>query len=133
MQVLGEQDLHFGDLLGGVAHEVSPLDPVQAGQFRIRSGNRTVEVDFLLPSELLRNGGGHIPLQFGPGAGAYRGQGGSDPLVPFNPVDPVLLEGSGPGGGWTWFYLGGTALPPAQAPLGAYSGTITITIADLGS
>lgn len=127
--VQGRQDLAFGQLLGGVSERVDPLNAVQAGQFRFRAANRTVEIRFVLPGSLNGPGGGSVPLVFGVGDGAYDlDQGGA--TVFFDPSQPQTVTPTSP---WAWLYLGGTAQPPTQVPSGAYSGTITLTIADLGS
>ena len=126
------QDLTFGELLGGMGSTIAPLDPVRSGQLRIRgSEGQSVEIRFDLPDALERGAGGSIPLLFGAGDAHFSPSGGTGDRIPFDPGAPwsVTLTRQG----WSWIYLGGTALPPTHAPIGSYSGTITLTISDLGS
>lgn len=132
LTVQGQQDLQFGQLLGGVVSQVSPDDAGQNAQLRIRGRqNQTLEVAFDLPGALQRPAGGQIPLTFGPSDAHFSASGGTGDRLPFDPTTPwtVTLTQQG----WSWIFLGGAALPPAQAPLGEYSATITLTISDLGS
>jgi hypothetical protein len=131
MAVQGQQDLSFGDLLGGLTKRVDPGDPTGAAQIRVRGGRQTVELSFILPGALSANGGGSIPLHFGPGDAFFSESGHSGDRQPFDPTTPWTVTLDQPG--WRWIYLGGTALPPPASPLGEYSGTITLTISDLGS
>jgi hypothetical protein len=127
----GRQDLAFGELMGTLNSRVAPDDPSQAAQFRIRGRNRTVEISFALPAALVRAGGGEVPLGFVSGDAFFWPLGLGGAYVPFDPTAPwtVTLGDDD----WEWITLGGTALPPAQAPLGSYSAGITLIVADLGS
>ncbi len=128
----GMQGLSFGDLLTGVPRPVPPSDPSLSGQFRVRQGNRTVQVSFLLPPALVGPGGAQVPLQFGPGDAVYSTNQSPAGGVAFDPGAPWILPAGG-GGGWNWIFLGGTALPPPSVPQGSYQATVVITLIDLGS
>jgi len=126
------QPLNFGDLLGGLPTTVLRTDPINSGQFDIR-GERLTEVlvDLLLPSALVGPGGATVPLTFGPGTAGYSPDGSIGSQVAFDPAVPqaVRLPGNGRGA----VFLGGTASPPGQVAVGAYSATITITISYIGN
>jgi hypothetical protein len=72
-----------------------------------------------------------VPLVFGPGTGGYSATQDIDSQVGFDPWVPTVL--ALPQNGRGMIYLGGTALPPAQAPAGAYSATVTLTISYVGN
>jgi hypothetical protein len=132
LAVQGQQGLAFGSLLGGIATPVPVSDPANAAQFRVRQGNRTVEVSFLLPTAMTRAGGGEVPLVFSTVDAAYSTTQNAAGGTPFDPNLPWLLPPGG-GGGWNWIFLGGTAHPPHGAPPGSYQATLVLTITDLGS
>jgi hypothetical protein len=132
LAVQGRQGLSFGSLLGGVPTPVPLSDPANAAQFRVRQGNRTVEVSFLLPTAMTRAGGGEVPLAFSTMDAVYSTSQNASGGTPFDPNLPWLLPPGG-GGGWNWIFLGGTAHPPHGAPAGSYQATLVLTIIDLGS
>lgn len=129
----GEQPLAFGELLGGVPRTVAPTDPVHAAHYRVRVHRRTVQVSFLLPSALVREGGGgELPLSFGPGDAFFTTGGGPQPSAQyFDPTTPWVVSGHNPG--WSQIRLGGTVLPPVNAPRGSYRAPVVLTLADLGN
>jgi hypothetical protein len=132
LAVQSRQDLSFGELLGGLGSTIAPHDPVRSGQLRIRgSAGQSLELQFDLPDALERGAGGSIPLHFEAGDAHFSASGGTGDRIPFDPGTPWTVTLSSQG--WSWVFLGGTALPPAQAPIGSYTGTITLTISDLGS
>jgi hypothetical protein len=128
----GQQALDFGELLGGLAQVVAPTDPVYAARIQISGRNRDdVLVSFLLPAALQGPGGAVVPLVFGPGSAGYAPGQDINSQIAFDPaVSSVLTL---PGNGRGMIYLGGTALPPAQAVVGAYSATITLTLSYVGN
>jgi hypothetical protein len=127
----GEQSLQFGELLGGLPRSVSPTDPASSAQFRVRAFRRTAEVSFVLPAELTGSNGGALPLSFGGMDAMYSPTGRVGDGVSFDPNAPFVISDAPPG--WGWIYLGGTVIPPTSAPLGAYTATILLVLADLGS
>ncbi|TVP42676.1 MAG: hypothetical protein EA350_14955 [Gemmatimonadales bacterium] len=128
----GQQTLAFGDLLGGLARRIPPTDPADSGQFRVRLFQTTAQVSFLLPAALQRAGGGELPLSFGPGDAIFTRTGGGAGSVVFDPTVGTVISGDSTPG-WSWIYIGGTVLPPTSARPGAYTGTIVLTLADLGN
>jgi len=131
LAVQGRQDVSFGELIRGVPTEVAPGDPLNSGWFRIRLGNRTVQVSFILPGELTGPGGAGIPLDFVAGHAAFSPGDTDTDLIPFDPSHPAVFSGNG--SPWTRVYLGGRATPPSNSPVGIYSGSIVLVVADLGS
>jgi hypothetical protein len=127
----GQQGLSFGNLLVGVPEPVLPADPARSAQFRVRQGNRTVQVSFVLPGALEGPGGTQVPLSFGPMDAVYSATQNAAGGVPFDPTTPWILPAGG--GGWNWIFLGGTALAPPSAAQGAYQASILIVLTDLGS
>lgn len=128
----GQQALDFGELLGGLAQVVAPTDPVYAARIQI-SGRRQddVLVSFLLPAALEGPAGAVVPLMFGPGSAGYAPGQDINSQIAFDPaVSSVFTL---PNNGRGMIYLGGTALPPAQAVVGAYSATITLTLSYVGN
>ncbi len=132
LAVQGQQDLSFGELLGGLATRVSPNDAGRNAQLRIRGArDQTIEISFDLPAEMSRPEGGSIPLLFGAADAQFSASGGTGDRIPFDPNTPWTITLTQQG--WSWIFLGGTVQPPPQAPLGTYSATITLTLSDLGS
>lgn len=131
LAVQGRQDLSFGEVIAGVPTTVVPTDPSRSAQLRIRGRRgQVLELTFDLPATLDRAGGGAIRLGFGPGDAHFSARGGMGGRVPFDPTTPwtVTLTRQG----WSWVFLGGSALPSIQAAAGSYSGSIVLTVSDLG-
>jgi len=132
LRVDPRQPLSFGTLLGGVAQTVARTDPLNAAQIRIRgTGDSDLLVSFLLPPALIGPGGASVPLTFGAGSAGYSPTRDVDDQRPFDPSAPTVL--GLPRNGQGMIYLGGTALPPAQATAGSYGATIVLTISHLGN
>jgi len=127
----GEQSLQFGELLGGLPRTVMPGDPANAAQFRFRAFRRTAQVSFVLPTQLTGSNGGALPLSFSGMDAMYSPTGRVGDGVSFDPRTPFVISDAP--SGWSWLYLGGTVTPPVNAPLGAYTATILLVLADLGS
>ena len=72
-----------------------------------------------------------MPLSFGPAAAGYSPTRDIDSQIAFDPQVPNVLPL--PNNGRGIIYLGGTATPPAQATVGAYAATITLTISYVGN
>ncbi len=133
LSVQGQQGLSFGTLMGGIPSQVPASDPSNAAQFRVRQGNRTVEVSFLLPASMTRAGGGEVPLTFSTLDAVYSSTQSPAGGTPFDPNTPWILPPGDGGGAWNWIFLGGTAQPPHGAPQGNYQATLVLTITNLGS
>jgi hypothetical protein len=132
LRVDAEQGLAFGDVIPGVPHVVSRTDPIGAARIEIRGANRSdIVLSFLLPLQLTGPGGAGLPLTFGAGAAGFSQSGNINAQVSFDPHSSVVFSLANNGKGTV--YLGGTLLPPAQAPTGPYQATITLTISYVGS
>lgn len=125
-------DLTFGALFPGVATTIQPLDAVNAGRFDIR-GNKQAEVDIelTLPAALVSGGGAQLPLTFGPADGSYSQTPNANGATLFDPRVPLVTRLGN--SGRVYVYLGGTATPGGQQKSGAYSATITLTVAYTGN
>lgn len=132
LQVRGIQGLTFGTVLAGVPWVVPRTDVANTAQFEIR-GERQAEVlvTFLLPVALTGPGTAALPLSFGPADGGYSPDDNIARASPFDPhvPNPVVLPTNGRG----TVYLGGTVSPPPSTPAGAYTATLTLTVAYTGN
>jgi hypothetical protein len=127
-QVTGIRDLAFGIVIRGVQTTVAPSDPVRSGRFYVRHRlNRQVRLQFTLPTQLARvGGGGNLPINFPTNSGIARGTAGSSVPVTFNPnVTQNFNLVTSPD-----FYvnLGGRVSPAANQASGNYRGTVTLTV-----
>lgn len=132
LRVDGQQPLSFGELLGGLPQTILRTDPLNSARIQISGrGNSDVLVSFLLPPALVGPGGATVPLSWGPGVAGYSPTRDIDSQIAFDPQVPNVL--GLPNNGRGTIYLGGTAIPPAQATVGAYAATITLTISYVGN
>lgn len=132
LQVSGEQDLNFGELLSGIPTTIARTDALNSGQIVIRGARGTdIEVTLLLPDDLVGPGGATIPVSFPPGSAGFAPfffifiQQAFDPGVP-NTFRIGFF-------GQSAIYLGGTATAPLQSPAGVYSNTVTAVVANLSN
>ncbi|MEX2466274.1 MAG: hypothetical protein WD995_05155 [Gemmatimonadota bacterium] len=132
LRVDAQQALDFGELLGGLPQVVPANDPINAGRMQVSGqGGSDVLVSFLLPTALDGPGNAAVPLVFGPGAAGYSATQDIDGQLAFDPsISNVFTL---PQNGRGTLYLGGTAIPPAQAVVGSYAATITLTISYVGN
>lgn len=132
LRVQARQALDFGVLLGGLPQVVLPSDAIHAAQIQIAGrGGSEVLVSFLLPSALRGPGGSAVALSFGAGSAGYSPTEDIDAQFAIDPsASNVLML---PRNGRGMLYLGGTATPPAQAAIGSYSATITLTLSYVGN
>lgn len=127
-QVVGIRDLAFGFVVRGVPTTVTPNDPVRSGRFYVRHIlNRQVRLNFTLPNQLPRVGGGdNLPIAFPNNYAVAQGTAGNSVPVTFNPqaVQTFTLVTSPD------FYvnLGGRVSPRANQMTGTYRGTVTLTV-----
>jgi len=125
------RDLRFGTLLPGIPMSVLYDDVHRAGLFEVR-GERSssVRIELTLPSSMTTSSGYELSLFFGPGDGAYADDRGRPHGIPFDPRAPLvaILGASGK----LYVRLGGTALPDRMQATGEYSGTISLTVYDVG-
>ena len=131
LRVDGRRTLSFGAVLPGVVTTVRPTDAANAGQFDISGVKYTeVEISFALPTAMQGPAGATIPLSFGPLSAGYSSSGAMADQTPADPRTPFTLTLSGNGRGFV--YLGGMLVPAGQQRAGAYSATITLTVAYTG-
>lgn len=125
--VSGVRDLAFGPVIRGVPSTVTPSDPIRSGRFYIRHIlNRQVRLQFNLPTQLARvGGGGNLAISFNTTSAIAQGTGPTSVPVPFDPNTAITftLVSS------TDFYvnLGGRVAPTGTQATGTYRGTITLT------
>jgi hypothetical protein len=124
--VTGIRNLNFGIVIRGVATSVPPNDPIRSGRFYVRHRlNRQVQLRFTLPTNLVRAGGGNLPITFAGTDAIAQGTAGTSVPVNFNPnvIQTFTLVTSAD------FYInvGGRVSPAAGQATGNYTGTITLT------
>ncbi|MDX2120853.1 MAG: hypothetical protein SF070_07255 [Gemmatimonadota bacterium] len=126
--VTGIRDLAFGVVIRGVQTTVAPSDPVKSGRFYVRHRlNRQVRLQFTLPTQLARvGGGGNLPITFPNNSAIARGTAGSSVPVTFNPnvAQTFNLVTSAD----FFVNLGGRVSPAANQATGNYRGTVTLTV-----
>lgn len=126
--VTGVRDLAFGIVIRGVQTTVAPADPVKSGRFYVRHRiNRQVRIQFTLPTQLARiGGGGNLPITFPTNSGIAQGTAGSSLPLTFNPnvAQTFNLVTSAD----FFVNLGGRVSPAANQATGNYRGTVTLTV-----
>lgn len=126
--VTGIRDLAFGVVIRGVQTTVAPSDPVKSGRFYVRHRlNRQVRLQFTLPTQLARvGGGGNLPITFPNNSAIAQGTAGSSVPVTFNPnvAQTFNLVTSAD----FFVNLGGRVSPAANQATGNYRGTVTLTV-----
>ena len=132
LQVQRRRNLRFDQILPGAPTTVLWNDAARAGRYRVR-GNRNSEilVDFFLPGQMSGRQGRSIPVAFGPGDAVYVPDGNLGSAIPFDPRVPTTLRL--PASGRGLIFLGGTALPPAQARTGRYRARVALTVSYTGN
>ena len=132
LNVIGRQGLTFGTMWSGQPAQVSRQDPLRSGQIELRGMRLTdVQVTFSLPAALAGPGGAQLPLSFGANDG---GVGTSSAITAATGFDPRLSHVARfSDNGRLYLFLGGTALPGAGQTAGAYTATVTVTVAYTGT
>jgi hypothetical protein len=128
--LLQGRQLVFGSLIPGVPERVSVFDAARRAELVIE-GSGTVELMLLLPDGLAGEGGGSVPLRFGPGDAAVLAPGSAE-AVAFDPHRSVrvLLD---PRRGPTRILIGGTALASDAQIGGSYRATISVAVVNSGT
>jgi hypothetical protein len=122
----GVRTLAFGPVVRGVQNTVAPADPIKSGRFYIKYIlNRNVRLQFALPTQLTRTGGGNLPITFSTTSAVAQGTGPTSTPVPFDPNTAITFQLVSS----TDFYvnLGARVSPAANQTTGNYAGTITLT------
>ena len=124
---VGTRDLAFGSVIPGVMTSVAPTDPVKSGIYTITApvGTR-LRLDFTLPNQLVRAGGGQMTVNFPNGDAILQETGpGSVPssqnpksMKPYTMTKGTQLQ----------VYLGGDVSPTAGQATGLYTATIMLTV-----
>lgn len=126
--VTGIRDLAFGIVIRGVQTTVAPADPVKSGRFYVRHRlNRQVRIQFTLPTQLARvGGGGNLPITFPNNSGIAQGTAGNSVPLTFNPnvAQTFNLVTSAD----FFVNLGGRVSPATNQATGNYRGTVTLTV-----
>ena len=129
IQVTGIQGVDFGSMVPGISKVVSRSDALSAARFDIKGAGsgRTVEVQFSLPAALTGPGGASLPLSYTAGDAGYSAQQSIGSQTGFDPRTPFVATLSG--NGRASVFLGCRASPAANQPPGAYSATLTLSVA----
>jgi hypothetical protein len=129
IQVTGIQGVDFGSMVPGISKAVSRTDALSAARFDIKGAGsgRTVEVQFSLPAALTGPGGASLPLSYSAGDAGYSAQQSIGSQTGFDPrtVFVATLSANGRGS----VFLGCRASPAANQPPGAYTATLTLSVA----
>lgn len=132
LNVIGRQGLTFGTMWSGQAAQVSRQDPLRSGQIELRGMRLTdVQVSFSLPAALTGPGGSQLPLTFGAEDGGVGTTAAITTATGFDPRLPRVAQFSD--NGRLYLFLGGTANPGVGQTAGAYTATITVTVAYTGT
>jgi len=127
--VTSVRGLAFGTLLPGVPVVVPPSDAARGAQFDIRANNRgVVLIAFALPVAMT-GPGAPLPLSFGATSAGFSASGSTTGMTLFDPRVP--FTGTVSNNGRATIFLGGTALPAGTQGAGSYTGTVTLTVANV--
>lgn len=106
---------------------VAPTDPVKSGQWNITApvGTR-VQIRLTTPGQLLRSGGGSMPVNFQNNDVFVQGSWTGAPIESFNPNATKNFTFTG--GRQALLRLGGRVTPAANQLTGPYANTVICTI-----
>ena len=129
IQVTGSQGVSVGGMVPGISKAVVRTDALNAARFDIKGGGsgRTVELQFSLPGALTGPGGASVPLSYTAGDAGFSAQQSIGSQTGFDPRVPFIATLSANGRGSV--FLGCRASPAANQPSGAYSATLTLSVA----
>jgi hypothetical protein len=127
--VTSVRGLAFGTLLPGVPLVVPPADAARSAQFDIRVNNRGLAlITFILPP-VMTGPAATMPLSFGATSAGFSDTGSTAGMTLFDPRAP--FTGTASTNGRATIFLGGTALPAGTQRAGSYTGTVTLTVANV--
>jgi hypothetical protein len=127
----GSQGITFGAVFPGVSVTVLPNDATRAGTFDVRGQkNLQVQFTFTLPTAMSAGAGKTMPMVFGATSARYARTANLGTSTVFDPRVPLLARLSGTGRLYIW--LGGAVSPSPTQAAGAYSATVTLTMAYTG-
>ena len=130
LNVTGQSDLQFIDVLPGVNQTVLPTDGT-AGEFRVSgAGTSEVTLDFQLPADLAGAvTAATMPIVFDADDAGFTDVSGGTQTT----FDPNTQETTSLVGGGLWVYLGGTVQPSGAQAFDLYSATVTLNVAYTGN
>ncbi len=130
LEVSGEEDLRFGDVIPGIASTIAATDVGNAGRFQIQGGgNQEVSLSFDNLTELAATGGATLPFAFGSSSAGFGVSSGEADGT----FDPLAGTDQRLDNGVLYVFVGGTVTPTAGQPAGSYEGQITLNVAYTGN
>jgi uncharacterized protein DUF4402 len=124
INVLGAQQLNFGNVFPGVNKTIAATDLTNAGRFDVTGQASTpVTLSFTLPATL-SSGGNTMPIVSYTGVHAQNNaQTGGTAFTPASGATPTLN-----GGGALWVWVGAQVQPATNQVAGVYTGSVTMTV-----
>jgi hypothetical protein len=134
LTVTGTNNLAFGNVYPGVNKSIAYSDATNAGKFSVTGyGGAQVSVGFTLPTTL--NGPSSSTLPIDSWTGYYNttnsATSGGSTFTPSASVVTTNLSGSG-GTGSLFVFVGARVSPTGTQTAGAYTNTVTMTVAYTG-
>jgi len=125
--ITGVRNLAFGVVIRGVATTVAPGDPIRSGRFYVRHIlGRQVQLDFTLPTQLARvGGGGTLAITFQNGDAVAQQTAPGSPPTPFDPTKKKKIKLTDSAD--LFVNLGGRVSPTPTQATGSYIGTVILT------
>lgn len=125
INVVGAQQLSFGNVFPGVIKTVDATDLTNAGRFDVTGQASTpVTLSFTLPG-LLNSGGNTMPIVNYTGVHAQdNAQAGGVAFAPASGTTATLNAFSGS----LWVWVGAQVQPATNQVAGVYTGSITMTV-----
>jgi hypothetical protein len=124
INVVGAQQLSFGNVFPGVNKTVAATDLTNAGRFDVTGqANTPVTLSFTLPATL-SSGANTMPIVSYTGEHAQNNaQTGATAFTPASGATPTLN-----GSGALWVWVGAQVQPATNQAAGVYTGSITMTV-----
>ena len=124
INVVGAQQLSFGNVFPGVNKTINASDLSNAGRFDVTGqANAPVTLSFTLPATL-SSGGNTMPIVSYAGVHAQNNaQTGGTAFAPVSGATPTLN-----GSGALWVWVGAQVQPATNQVAGVYTGSITMTV-----
>jgi hypothetical protein len=124
IDVVGAQQLDFGNVFPGVNKTVAATDLVNSGRFDVTGQvNTPVTLSFTLPATL-SFGANTMPIVSY--TGVYAQNSAQTPGTAFAPASGATPTLSGIGALWVW--IGAQVQPATNQAAGIYTGSITMTV-----
>lgn len=124
INVVGAQQLNFGNVFPGVNKTVAATDLANAGRFDVTGqANTPVTLSFTLPATL-SSGGNTMPIVSYTGVHAQNNaQTGGSGFAPASGATPTLN-----GAGALWVWVGAQVQPATNQAAGVYTGSVVMTV-----